>query len=105
MTTLVEHGRRNERTHKVTRLALAVDKAVDKLVEEGEKIAQENPKIKNEMLRACRSVSTAGVSVCVCVCVCMCVCVCVCVCVYARVCMCVYIGIITCNIIHAHMYT
>ena len=81
MTTLVEHGRRNERTHKVTRLALAVDKAVDKLVEEGEKIAQENPKIKNEMLRACRSVSTAGVCVCVYACV-WCVCVFVYVCVW-----------------------
>lgn len=60
VTTLVEHGRRNERTHKASRLARAVDKAVDKLIEEGEKIAQENPKIKNEMLKACHSVSTAG---------------------------------------------
>lgn len=60
MTTLVEHGRKNERTHKVTRLAQAVDKAVDKLVEEGEKIAQENPKIQNDMLKACHNVTTAG---------------------------------------------
>jgi len=66
VTTLVEHGRRNERTYKVTRLAQAVDKAVDKFIEEGEKIAQENPKIQNEMLKACHSVSTAGVSVCLC---------------------------------------
>lgn len=34
---------------------------MDKLIEEGEKIAQENLKIQNEMLKACRSVSTAGV--------------------------------------------
>ena len=64
VTTLVEHGKRNERSHKVTRLARAVDKAVDKLIEEGEKIAQENPKIQNEMFKACRSVSTAGVYLC-----------------------------------------
>ncbi|XP_065919372.1 catenin alpha-like [Dysidea avara] len=61
VTTLVHHGGRRERgTHKVTRLAQAVDKAVDKFVEEGEKIAQENPKIQADILKACRNVSTAG---------------------------------------------
>ena len=46
---------------------------MDKLIEEGEKIAQENPKINNEMLKACRSVSTAGVCICVRACVHVCV--------------------------------
>jgi len=62
VTTLVHHGGKRERsTHKVARLAQAVDKAVDKFVEEGEKIAQENPKIQADILKACHNVSTAGV--------------------------------------------
>ena len=64
MTTLVHHGGKRERaTHKVTRLAQAVDKAVDKFVEEGKKIAQENPKIQTDILKACQNVSTAGMCV------------------------------------------
>lgn len=52
----------------MTRLAQAVDIAVDKFVEEGKKIAQENPKIQADILKACHNVSTAGVCVCVFVC-------------------------------------
>ena len=69
---MVHHGGKRERaTHKVTRLAQAVDKAVDKFVEEGEKIAKENPKIQADILKACHNVSTAGMCVLIKYCVCM----------------------------------